>query len=77
MASWMGDTSPDAVLQGDTVLLRVKRTGNGNDRVYHMAFRAEDGAGGSCIGTVAICMHHDREINSCVDDGTLYNSVQS
>src|SRR5262249_26260686 len=43
-----GDTSPDAVLQGEKVLLRAERSGTGNGRVYHVAFKADDGAGGQC-----------------------------
>ncbi|MBI2877027.1 MAG: hypothetical protein HYY20_09115 [Candidatus Tectomicrobia bacterium] len=29
-----GDTSPDALLQGSSVLLRAERSGQGNGRVY-------------------------------------------
>jgi len=70
-----GDTSPDAVLQGDTVLLRSERAGNGNGRVYHVTFRAEDGGGRSCVGTAAVCVPHDRKNDNCVDGGALYDSL--
>ena len=40
-----GDTCPDALLSGDTVLLRAERTGTGNGRVYRVTFSATDGRG--------------------------------
>ncbi|MBI2877021.1 MAG: hypothetical protein HYY20_09085 [Candidatus Tectomicrobia bacterium] len=42
-----GDTSPDAVLQGSSVLLRAERSGQGNGRVYAVHFTADDGLGGT------------------------------
>ncbi len=72
-----GDTSPDAVLQGDKALLRAEREGGGNGRVYEVIFTADDGAGGSCTGTVTVCVPHDRKSGgTCVDDGQLVNSQQ-
>lgn len=41
-----GDTSPDAVVQGQGVLLRAERAGTGNGRVYQVNFFADDGVGG-------------------------------
>jgi len=41
-----GDTSPDAVFQGSTVLLRAERFASGNGRVYEVHFTADDGRGG-------------------------------
>jgi hypothetical protein len=66
-----GDTSPDAVVQsGSTVLLRVERADTGNGRVYQIAFRADDGSGGQCTGTVTVCVPHDQDQGSvCRDDG--------
>ena len=50
-----GDTSPDAVLQGDKVpLLRKERSGTGNGRVYRVSFTARDDFGGSCAGAVTV-----------------------
>ncbi|MBI3990275.1 MAG: hypothetical protein HY347_11745 [candidate division NC10 bacterium] len=71
-----GDTSPDAVLQGDQVLLRAERAGTGNGRVYQVTFTADDHISGSCTGTVTVCVPHDRRDPFCVDDGQLYNSLQ-
>jgi hypothetical protein len=73
-----GDRSPDAVLQEDgKVLLRAERAGTGNGRVYHVAFRADDGAGGHCTGFVTVCVPHDQgRGTTCIDDGQQYNSLQ-
>lgn len=71
-----GDTSPDAVVRGATVLLRAERAGAGNGRVYQVSFMADDGSGGRCTGVVSVCMPHDRKAESCVDDGQQYRSTQ-
>ena len=71
-----GDTSPDAVLQGDKVLLRAERSGTGNGRVYQVSFTADDGYGSSCTGAVTVCVPHDRRPGTCVDDGQQYNATQ-
>jgi hypothetical protein len=70
-----GDTSPDAVIQADQVLIRAERSGLGNGRVYQVSFRATDRSGESCTGTVGVCVPHDRSQTSCVDDGQLYDST--
>lgn len=71
-----GDTSPDAVIQGNNVLLQAKRAGNGNGRVYQVSFTANDGFGRSCTGAVTVCVPRDRGGASCVNDGQLYNFLQ-
>jgi len=72
-----GNTSPDAVLQGSTVLLRAERAGPGNGRVYRVSFTADDGQGGSCTGAVSVCVPHDqRPGRVCIDDGQYYDSTQ-
>ena len=71
-----GSTSPDAVLQGSGVLLRTKRGGLGDGRVYTVRFTADDGNGGTCAGAVFVCVPHDRRKPiGCVDDGAVYNSL--
>jgi hypothetical protein len=72
-----GDTGPDAVIQGDTVLLRAERSGTGNGRVYHITFMADDGTGGNCTGTVSVCVPHSKgkKAPPCVDDGQVHDSV--
>ena len=48
----------------------------GNGRVYHIGFFADDGMGGSCSGEVYIGVPHDQRQGSIpVDDGPLYNST--
>ena len=71
-----GDTRPDAVIQDSNVLLRAERSGNGNGRVYHVNFTANDGAGGICTGTVTVCVPHDRRDTGCIDDGQIHDSLQ-
>lgn len=72
-----GDTAPDAVIQGSSVLLRAERSGTGNGRVYRVRFEASDGLGGTCTGTVNVCVPHSKGRNAapCVDDGQAYNSL--
>ena len=69
-----GDTSPDAVLAGASVLLRAERAGHGTGRVYRVSFTAADGSGATCTGSVTVCVPHDRR-HACVDEGQLYNSL--
>jgi hypothetical protein len=73
-----GNTSPDARLS--PLAVRAERNGNpkssGNGRVYHVSFTADDGQGGSCDGTVHVCVPHDQRPGAtCVDGGPLYNSI--
>ncbi len=71
-----GDTSPDAVIQGDKVLLRAERAGNGNGRVYHVQFTAADGQGGSCNGVVKVRVPRDMKPGtSTPDEGPQYRST--
>jgi len=56
-----GDTCPDAVIESDgAVKLRAERAGSGDGRGYVVAFVASDGRGGSCTGTVGVCVPHDQ-----------------
>jgi len=71
-----GDTTPDAVIDGDKVLVRAERSGDGNGRVYRIDFMAMDSRGGSCTGAVTVCVPHDRRDTSCVDDGQIYDSLR-
>ena len=64
-----GDTSPDAVLQGDKVLLRKERSGTGNGRVYRVRFTARDDFGGSCTGAVTVCVPLKNKPATCTDGG--------
>jgi hypothetical protein len=71
-----GDTAPDAIIQGDSALIRAERAGGGNGRVYQIEFEADDGAGGVCTGFVTVCVPHSKANGSqCADDGQTFNSV--
>ncbi|MCC6359270.1 MAG: thrombospondin type 3 repeat-containing protein [Phycisphaerales bacterium] len=81
-----GNTGPDAVIQGASVLLRAERSGTGNGRVYKIRFLATDAEGATCIGEVTVCVPHDNRSGSCrrrdglsnpacVDDGQYYIST--
>ena len=73
------NTCPDAVGVGDhTALLRAERSGTGDGRVYHVTFRADDGQGGTCEGTVTVCVPHDqRPGHVCGDQGSLVDSTST
>jgi hypothetical protein len=68
-----GDTGPDAVLQGSTVLVRAERSGHGTGRVYHLHYTAADPEG-SCAGVVTVCVPRDHRGDPCMDEGELYRS---
>lgn len=70
---------PDGQLVGtSTAEIRAERNGGGNGRVYHIAFTAEDGKGGSCSGEVRVGVPMSQGENVApVDDGALYDSMAS
>jgi cysteine-rich repeat protein len=72
-----GNTCPDAVgLGSDTTSIRSERGGPGDGRVYHIAFRADDGRGGVCDGEVEVCVPHDQGQGSgCGDQGARVDST--
>lgn len=75
-----GSSEPDGMGVGtDTAEVRAERSGTkkvpGNGRVYHITFTADDGVGGTCTGTVTVCVPHDKADSECVDDGPLYDST--
>lgn len=74
--------APDAEVDAgglgtDTASVRAERSGLGNGRVYEISFTASDGEGGSCAGSVTVCVPHDQsEECECVDDGQNYNATE-
>jgi cysteine-rich repeat protein len=73
-----GNTSCDASGVGGPVAeVRAERSGSnsvpGDGRFYHIFFTADDGAGGTCSGSVSVAVPHDQS-NAPVDGGALYNS---
>ena len=72
-----GDTSPDAVIDGQRVLIRAERDGNGNGRVYTVHFQATDEFNQTCTGSVTIEVpHSNRKGSSASNDGQIYDSTQ-
>lgn len=75
-----GNTAPDGRgVDTSTAEVRAERSGSknsgGNGRVYHVAFRASDGHGGACTGTVQVGVPHDRGGGAAIDDGPSYDST--
>jgi hypothetical protein len=68
-----GDTSPDAAVSGNQVLLRAERAGTGNGRVYVVRFTATDDQGGSCSGTVKVAVPQSKK-DPAGEGPQLYNS---
>jgi hypothetical protein len=63
----------DAAVSGNQILLRAKRAGTGNGRVYQVQFTASDGQGVSCNGTVKVAVLHGKK-DTAVEGPQLYNS---
>jgi len=72
-----GDISPDGQGIGTTTaIIRAERSGVDNGRIYHIAFTADDGHGGSCSSEVLVGVRHDQgRKGEAVDDGPLYDST--
>ncbi len=70
-----GNTAPDARLA--PLAVRAERSGQGDGRVYTIAFVADDGRGGACTGIVHVCVPHDQgQGGSCVDGGAQFDSLR-
>jgi hypothetical protein len=69
-----GDTSPDAMIQPGSLLLRAERSSVGNVRVYEVRFTADDGHGGSCSGSVKVKVL--KGWAHPIDDGQKYDSTR-
>jgi hypothetical protein len=73
---WKHGARPDAVIRGDTVLLRAETSGL-NGRVYAIHFRASDGQGATCDGSVAVGVPRSMKAGrTIIDDGQLYDSTR-
>jgi len=73
-----GNTWPDGQGIGTSIAeVRAERAADGNGRVYHIAFTADDGHGGTCSGEVIVGVPHDsgKKTEPPVDDGPLYDST--
>jgi hypothetical protein len=73
----MGDRSPDGFGIGtNSPQVRAERVGNGDGRVYHISFTANDGRGGECNGEVLVSVPHDQRGAPAVDSGATFDSTQ-
>jgi len=71
-----GDQSPDGDGIGtDTAQVRAERSGEGDGRIYHIGFTADDDNGGSCSSEVLIKVPHDKKSTAVDDDGSVYDST--
>jgi len=76
-----GSTCPDALGVGTPIAsLRAERSGKREadsiGRWYQVDFRAADGRGGECEGTVNVCAPHDQgQGGACNDFGVFYDST--
>ena len=72
------DASPDGAGIGThTAWVKAERDGNGDGRVYRIAFLATDGNGGRSSGSVFVAVPHDQGAGAhAVDSGQRYNSAQ-
>ena len=69
-----GNKCPDARLNGN-LELRAERGGSGDGRVYEISFTASDGQGGTCSGTVTVCVPKNGSPNNvCHDSGQNVDS---
>ncbi len=70
------DPSPDGADVGtNTAQVRAERDGNGDGRVYHIGFTADDGKGKSCSEEVIVSVPHD-QAHRAIDSGARYDSAQ-
>jgi hypothetical protein len=68
-----GDSSPDAAVSGNNILLPAERAGGGDGRVYAVHFTATDTQGAHCSGMVTVTVPHDMH-EPAVEGPALYDS---
>jgi hypothetical protein len=71
------DADAQAGPTSNSVLLRSKREGGGDGRVYVISYEATDASGGTCTGTVTVTVPHDQSGAAAVDSGQTVNSFGS
>jgi hypothetical protein len=75
----VGINGPDASGVGEDVAsVRAERAGQGDGRVYTIAFTADDGMGDQCSGEVTVCVPRDMagQHEGCVDGGSIFDSTE-
>jgi FG-GAP repeat len=71
-----GHTCPDGSGIGtSTAQVRAERSAQGDGRVYTIYFTASDGKGGSCQGSVTVCVPKSSK-GSCTNGGANFDSTQ-
>ena len=55
----------------------LERAGGGDGRVYEISFRADDGKGGSCSGSVRVGVPHSQNGAAAVDSGQRFDSTSA
>jgi hypothetical protein len=68
-----GDTTCDGAGEGHLAMIRAERKGNGDGRVYHISYVADDGNGGTCEGVLLVTVPHNVG-QPAVDSGQDYVS---
>jgi hypothetical protein len=72
-----GNTCPDGQgIGAATAEVRSERDGSADGRVYHIGFTATDSVGGTCMGTVTVCVPLDPSQPQCGDEGPKYDSTK-
>jgi FG-GAP repeat protein len=70
-----GHTCPDGQGIGtSTAQIRAERSAQGNGRVYTIFFTASDGNGGSCQGSVTVCVPRTNN-GTCTNGGANFDST--
>lgn len=72
-----GDVTPDGFgLETSTAVIRAERAGDGNGRIYRIAYTATDSNNAECSGEVLVGVNHDQgKKGNAVNDGTIYDST--
>jgi hypothetical protein len=70
------DVAPTAPVN-ELWLVCGRRAGRGNGRVYRVDFRADDGLGGVCSGSVSVIVPKNMKFDlAVIDDGQRYDSTR-
>ncbi len=66
--------APDAVIDGDDVLLRSERSGEYDGRVYEITINATDASGNNGSASIPVRVNHDKKTEA-VDSGQNYDAA--
>ena len=54
-----GNTTDDIQIDGDNILLRAERAGDGNGRVYTITYEATDASGNTATASTTVTVPHN------------------